>query len=83
MRAAIIAPPFIPVPPQTYGGTELFIAQLASGLTELGHDRIAGSVPAPGDYLLRVRYTRYWLIERGHLCLAETAEHAGLGTAAS
>ena len=38
MRVAIIAPPFIPVPPPKYGGTELFIAQLATGLTELGHD---------------------------------------------
>ena len=41
MRVAIIAPPFIPVPPPKYGGTELFIAQLATGLTELGHDVVA------------------------------------------
>lgn len=32
MRVAIVAPPFISVPPRRYGGTELFIAQLASGL---------------------------------------------------
>ena len=32
MRIAIIAPPFITVPPQKYGGTELFIAELARGL---------------------------------------------------
>ena len=32
MRIALIAPPFIAVPPQKYGGTELFIAELASGL---------------------------------------------------
>jgi hypothetical protein len=43
-------------------------------LTELRHDRIAGSVPAPGDYRLRVRYTRYWVVERGRLCLAEAAD---------
>jgi len=36
MRIALIAPPFIPVPPQRYGGTELFIAQLASGLKQRG-----------------------------------------------
>ena len=36
MRIALIAPPFIPVPPKNYGGTELFIAQLARGLRELG-----------------------------------------------
>jgi glycosyltransferase involved in cell wall biosynthesis len=38
MRIAIIAPPFIPVPPPKYGGTELFVAELATGLTRLGHD---------------------------------------------
>lgn len=36
MRIAIIAPPFISVPPRRYGGTELFIAQLASGLHAAG-----------------------------------------------
>ena len=38
MRIALIAPPFIPVPPVRYGGTELFIAQLAEGLKKLGID---------------------------------------------
>jgi glycosyltransferase involved in cell wall biosynthesis len=38
MRVSLIAPPFIPVPPVKYGGTELFIAQLAEGLKELGID---------------------------------------------
>jgi glycosyltransferase involved in cell wall biosynthesis len=32
MRIAIIAPPFIAVPPKKYGGTELFVAELARGL---------------------------------------------------
>jgi glycosyltransferase involved in cell wall biosynthesis len=32
MRVALIAPPFLPVPPRKYGGTELFIAHLAEGL---------------------------------------------------
>ena len=36
MRVALIAPPFIPVPPVEYGGTELFIAQLATGLRAEG-----------------------------------------------
>jgi glycosyltransferase involved in cell wall biosynthesis len=36
MRIALIAPPFIAVPPQQYGGTELFIAHLARGLRDLG-----------------------------------------------
>ena len=32
MRIALIAPPFIPVPPPAYGGTELYIAHLAEAL---------------------------------------------------
>lgn len=36
MRVAIVAPPFISVPPRRYGGTELFIAQLATGLQQSG-----------------------------------------------
>ena len=36
MRIALIAPPFIPVPPVEYGGTELFIANLAVKLKERG-----------------------------------------------
>lgn len=38
MRIALIAPPFISVPPQEYGGTELFIADLAKGLADLGYE---------------------------------------------
>src|ERR1700759_4209979 len=40
MRVALIAPPFIPVPPKKYGGTELFVAQLAEGLQKQGLDVI-------------------------------------------
>src|SRR5690349_15271127 len=36
MKIALIAPPFIPVPPVEYGGTELFIANLAGKLKERG-----------------------------------------------
>ena len=38
MRVALVAPPFIPVPPRKYGGTELFVAQLAEGLRKQGVD---------------------------------------------
>jgi glycosyltransferase involved in cell wall biosynthesis len=38
MRIAIVAPPFISVPPKKYGGTELFIAELAAGLAKKGVD---------------------------------------------
>jgi glycosyltransferase involved in cell wall biosynthesis len=40
VHIALVAPPFIPVPPITYGGTELFIALLAAGLVARGHDVI-------------------------------------------
>lgn len=36
MRIGLIASPFICVPPQKYGGTELFVEQLAVGLKKLG-----------------------------------------------
>ena len=36
MRIALIASPFIEVPPKRYGGTELFIAHLVEGLTKRG-----------------------------------------------
>ncbi len=60
MRIALIAPPFIPVPPKEYGGTELFIAHLAKGLRELGIDVTLytnGESTFEGD----IR----WLFERG------------------
>lgn len=38
MRIGLVAPPWIPVPPPTYGGTEAVVANLARGLTERGHD---------------------------------------------
>lgn len=40
MKIALIASPFIPIPPVCYGGTELFLALLAQGLTGLGHEVI-------------------------------------------
>src|ERR1700742_3018224 len=36
LRIGIIASPFISIPPPAYGGTELFIANLAEGLVRLG-----------------------------------------------
>jgi glycosyltransferase involved in cell wall biosynthesis len=36
VKVALIAPPFIAVPPANYGGTELFVANLALGLKEAG-----------------------------------------------
>jgi glycosyltransferase involved in cell wall biosynthesis len=60
MRVAIIAPPFISVPPVAYGGTELFVAHLAEGLAGLGHDV---TVYANGQS--SVRCPLRWLYETG------------------
>ncbi|HEX7019565.1 MAG TPA: glycosyltransferase family 4 protein [Gemmatimonadaceae bacterium] len=38
MRIALISTPFVAVPPRSYGGTELVVAELAEGLVEFGHD---------------------------------------------
>jgi len=51
MRIALVAPPFIPVPPRKYGGTELFVAHLAEGLKQSGIDVV---VYANGDSTVNV-----------------------------
>lgn len=38
MRIALLAPIWKKVPPEKYGGSELVVANLAKGLTELGHE---------------------------------------------
>ena len=60
MRIALVASPFISVPPSHYGGTELFIAQLATGLKEQGFDVV---VYANGESKLDVEVR--WLYEKG------------------
>jgi glycosyltransferase involved in cell wall biosynthesis len=46
MRIAQIAPPWIPIPPKQYGGTENVIYQLVEELVAQGHDV---TLYAPGD----------------------------------
>lgn len=38
MRIAILAPPYLPVPPPLYGGTEKIVSLLTEGLVAAGHD---------------------------------------------
>jgi glycosyltransferase involved in cell wall biosynthesis len=38
MRIALIAPPWLPVPPPAYGGAEVIIDRLATGFHAAGHD---------------------------------------------
>ena len=65
MRIALIAPPFIPIPPKRYGGTELFLASLARGLTKLGH-RVVVYTNGESDIPSEVRWlypSAQWPIE--------------------
>jgi len=56
MRIGLIAPPWVPVPPPAYGGTEVVIDNLAKGLQRLGHEVRLFTVgesecPVPTDFL--------------------------------
>jgi len=46
MRIGLIAPPWVPVPPQRYGGIEAVIDRLARGLVAAGHEVL---LAAPGN----------------------------------
>jgi glycosyltransferase involved in cell wall biosynthesis len=68
LRIGIIAPPLIPVPPTDYGGTELFVAHLATALQGLGVEVI---VYANGESTVPV--ARRWLYERSDWPIKEAA----------
>jgi glycosyltransferase involved in cell wall biosynthesis len=59
VKIALIAAPFIAVPPAEYGGTELFVGQLAEGLSKAGVDAV---VYANGESTVQAE--RRWLYER-------------------
>ncbi len=61
MRIGLVASPFISVPPARYGGTELFVAQLADGLKKSGLDVV---VYANGESHLSAEVR--WLYEKSH-----------------
>jgi glycosyltransferase involved in cell wall biosynthesis len=46
MRVGLVAPPWVPVPPPAYGGTEAIIDRLARGLVQAGHEVL---LAAPSD----------------------------------
>lgn len=83
MRVALIAPPFISVPPKHYGGTELFIAHLAEGLTQSGIDVV---VYATGDSTvkaeLRFLYPKsLWPLEGENLSNLRDVNHTAWAVA--
>ena len=49
LRIGLLAPPWVPVPPPTYGGIEQVVATLAGGLVERGHEVVL--VAAPGSWV--------------------------------
>jgi glycosyltransferase involved in cell wall biosynthesis len=58
VKVGLIAPPWLPVPPPMYGGTESVIDGLARGLTEAGHEVL---LVTTGDSTCPV--PRSWVIE--------------------
>jgi glycosyltransferase involved in cell wall biosynthesis len=71
MRVALVAPPFITVPPQRYGGTELFVAELALGLQQEGIDV---TVYTNGESAIDCPIR--WLYEKGEWPLSGEVEAA-------
>ena len=59
MRVGLIAPPWLPVPPGTYGGTELVLDTLARGLEQAGHEVL---LVTTGDSTCPV--PRSWIYDR-------------------
>ncbi|MDX6644626.1 MAG: hypothetical protein QOK40_353 [Miltoncostaeaceae bacterium] len=49
LTIGLLAPPWLPVPPSSYGGIEQVVATLGEGLVERGHEVIM--VAAPGSHL--------------------------------
>jgi glycosyltransferase involved in cell wall biosynthesis len=66
MRVAVIAPPWVPVPPPAYGGTERVLDDLCRALAADGHDVL---LYATGDSTCPVQ--RAWTYET-----ARSTEHA-------
>jgi glycosyltransferase involved in cell wall biosynthesis len=65
MKIALVAPPFICVPPKVYGGTELFVAHLADGLKRRNIDVV---VYTNGESEIAVE--RRWLYDKAQWPIA-------------
>ncbi len=82
LRIGIIAPPWLPVPPLGYGGTEAVLDTLARGLDRAGHEVVLFTT---GDSTCPVERRSYWdeAVEPMGAILPETshvlAAYAALG----
>jgi len=77
MNIAIVAPPFIPIPPPRYGGTELFVAHLARTLHARGHSVVVyanGESQLPCEVRSLYR-TAEWPIVNEQRCLMLGLDH--------
>lgn len=62
LTIGLLAPPWAPVPPRSYGGTELVVGELAGGLTEQGHDVVlfASADSTAGVKTVRASHAARW-----------------------
>lgn len=70
MRIAILAPPYLSVPPKAYGGTEKIVSLLADGLVDRGHDI---TLFATGDSQTRAKLSSIFPAELGNSGLAKNS----------
>jgi hypothetical protein len=42
-------------------------------ITRFTHSQVEGALSVPGAYLLKVRYTRYWRVRAGSVCVERAA----------
>ena len=73
LRIGVVAPPWVPVPPPTYGGTELIVDILCRGYRDAGHEPL---LFASGDSSCPVEL--HHRIERGSLPPDKYQEHSHL-----
>jgi glycosyltransferase involved in cell wall biosynthesis len=71
VKIGLVAPPWFPVPPKAYGGTEAVVANLARGLSERGHEVVLFTV---GESTCPVR--RRHLFERAVEPLGQSVTEA-------
>ncbi|KKS97685.1 MAG: group 1 glycosyl transferase [Candidatus Gottesmanbacteria bacterium GW2011_GWA2_43_14] len=63
MKIALLAPPYLSVPPKAYGGTEKIVSLLSDGLVDRGHDV---TLFATGDSLTRAKLVSIFPEELGN-----------------
>jgi hypothetical protein len=56
------------------GAVPILTGAGAASLTRLGHEDLAGWTQTAGVYRLRIRYTPYWRVEAGRLCLERASD---------